>query len=119
MHEQAVITTRQDLKLIMTDVEAGEGELSCPIHVFGGSEDPIISESDLQQWRSRTKADFSVQMLRGGHFYLRDKKPLFETLRPLMSMVSAAFSTSETAKKVRGGQLGTGPAARLRVEGHT
>jgi hypothetical protein len=29
-------------------------------------------------------------MLRGGHFYLRDKKPLFESLRPLMSMVSAA-----------------------------
>jgi len=90
LHEQAVITTRHDLKLIMTDEEAGQGELSCPIHVFGGSEDPIVSESDLQQWRSRTKADFSVQMLRGGHFYLRDKKPLFETLRPLMSMVSAA-----------------------------
>jgi len=31
-----------------------------------------------------------VQILRGGHFYLRDRKPLFETLRPLMSSVLAA-----------------------------
>lgn len=90
LREQAVTITRHDLELLMTDEEAGTGELPCPIHVFGGSEDPIVSEADLQQWRSRTKADFSVQMLRGGHFYLRDRKSLFETLRPLMSTLVAA-----------------------------
>lgn len=90
LHAQAVTSTRHDLKLLRTDVEADNAELSCPIHVFGGDEDPIVKEADLHEWRSRTKSDFSVQMLRGGHFYLRDRKPLFESLRPLMSTLAAA-----------------------------
>jgi surfactin synthase thioesterase subunit len=90
LHEQAVTATRHDLRLCMTDEEDGAAELSCPIHVFGGSEDPLVSESDLHEWRSRTTADFSVQILRGGHFYLRDRQRLFNTLRPLMSTIAAA-----------------------------
>ncbi len=89
LHQRAVSTTRHDLRLCMTDEEDGVAQLSCPIHVFGGSEDPLVSESDLHEWRSRTTADFSVRVLRGGHFYLRDRQPLFETLRPLMSAIAA------------------------------
>lgn len=91
LHEQALTITRHDLKLLKTADQDGDApELSCPIHVFGGSEDPIVKENDLQEWRSRTKADFSVQMLRGGHFYLRNRQPLFDSLRPLMSTAAAA-----------------------------
>jgi surfactin synthase thioesterase subunit len=90
LHERAITVTRHDLRLCMTDQDEDTSELSVPIHVFGGSEDPLVSESDLQEWRTRTSADFSVQMLRGGHFYLRDRQPLFETLRPLMSTIAAA-----------------------------
>ncbi|ORA15723.1 hypothetical protein BST12_21465 [Mycobacterium angelicum] len=88
LHERAVAATRHDLRLCLTDEETNTPELPCPIHVFGGSEDPLVSESDLHQWRSRTTADFSVQMLRGGHFYLRDRHRLFETLRPLMATIT-------------------------------
>jgi surfactin synthase thioesterase subunit len=90
LHERAVTATRHDLRLCMTDEEDDTAELPCPIHVFGGSEDPLVSESDLHEWRSRTTADFSVRILRGGHFYLRDRQPLFETLRHLMSTIAAA-----------------------------
>ncbi len=90
LHERAVTATRHDLRLCMTDEEKDTAELSCPIHVFGGSEDPLVSKSDLHEWRSRTTADFSVQILRGGHFYLRDRQPLFKTLRPLLSTIAAA-----------------------------
>jgi surfactin synthase thioesterase subunit len=90
LHERAVTATRHDLRLCMTDEEDDTATLSCPIHVFGGNEDPLVSESDLHEWRWRTTADFSVRILRGGHFYLRDRQPLFETLRPLMSTIAAA-----------------------------
>jgi surfactin synthase thioesterase subunit len=90
LHERAVTVTRHDLRLCSTDEELGDPELPCPIHVFGGSEDPLVSASDLHEWRSRTTADFSVQILRGGHFYLRDRQPLLDTLRPLMSTIAAA-----------------------------
>jgi surfactin synthase thioesterase subunit len=86
LHDKAVTSTRNDLRLCLTDEEAGEAELSCPIHAFGGSDDPLVSESDLHEWRSRTSAEFSVQILRGGHFYLRDSQRLFATLKPLMSI---------------------------------
>ena len=90
LHERAITATRHDLRLCMIDEEDGTAELSCPIHVFGGSEDPLVSESDLHEWRWRTTADFSVQILRGGHFYLRDRQPLFKTLGPLVSTIAAA-----------------------------
>jgi surfactin synthase thioesterase subunit len=85
LREKAVTATRHDLRLCATDEDAEEQTLSCPIHVFGGSDDPLVSESDLHEWRSRTSGTFSVQILRGGHFYIRDRQPLFATLRPLMS----------------------------------
>jgi surfactin synthase thioesterase subunit len=85
LRQKAVTATRHDLRLCASDEEAEEEPLACPIHAFGGSDDPLVSESDLNEWRSRTSAEFSVQILRGGHFYLRDRQPLFATLRPLMS----------------------------------
>jgi hypothetical protein len=74
----------------MTDDDSDITPLPVPIHVLGGSDDPIVSEADLWQWRARTSAEFSVRTLRGGHFYLADKPRLFEILRPMLSAVAAA-----------------------------
>lgn len=90
LQERALMTARHDFRLCMTDEEESAPELPCPIHVFGGDEDPLVSEADLREWRGRTSADFSVQILRGGHFYLRNRQPLLQTLQPLMSTVTAA-----------------------------
>ena len=73
----------------MTDEEGETGPLSCPIHAFGGVDDPLVSESDLYEWRSRTSEEFSVQILTGGHFYLNDGPRLFAALRPLLSSLPA------------------------------
>ena len=64
--------------------------LPCPIHAFGGSDDPLVMESDLSEWRTRTSGEFSVQILPGGHFYLSDGPQLFTALRPLLSRLPAA-----------------------------
>ena len=56
-----------------------------PIHAFGGSDDPLVSEDDLGEWRSRTSAEFSVQVFDGGHFYLTDATDLFACLRPMLA----------------------------------
>lgn len=85
LRDRAVEAARVDLRLCLTDDEAETVPLSCPIHAIGGSDDPLVRESDLHEWRSRTSAEFSVQILRGGHFYLSDRQLLFATLRPLLS----------------------------------
>jgi surfactin synthase thioesterase subunit len=83
--EKAVAATRIDLRLCMTDEEAETGALPCPIHAFGGSDDPLVSEAELHEWRWCTSEDFSVHILSGGHFYLSDGPRLFAALRPLLS----------------------------------
>jgi surfactin synthase thioesterase subunit len=90
LRESVVQVARNDLRLCMTDDDSDIAPLPVPIHVLGGSDDPIVSEADLWQWRARTSAEFSVRTLRGGHFYLADKPRLFEILRPMLSAVAAA-----------------------------
>ena len=89
LRDRAVAGARIDLRLCATDEEAEAVALPCPIHAFGGSDDPLVTEDDLYEWRSRTSAEFSVHVLHGGHFYLSDGPPLFATLLPLLSRLPA------------------------------
>ncbi|MDT5005273.1 MAG: hypothetical protein QOJ24_2449 [Mycobacterium sp.] len=85
LRDNAVAAARIDLRLCTTDEEAEPVALPCPIHAFGGSDDPLVTESDLHEWRSRTTGAFSVHVLRGDHFYLSDGPQLFATLLPLLN----------------------------------
>jgi surfactin synthase thioesterase subunit len=91
LRDRAVAAARIDLRLCATDEEVEPVALSCPIHAFGGSEDPLVTESDLYEWRARTSGEFSVHVLRGGHFYLSDGPPLFAILLPLLSRLPAVI----------------------------
>ena len=90
LRDRTVAAARVDLRLCTTDEEDEPIALSCPIHAFGGSDDPLVTESDLYEWRSRTSGEFSVHVLRGGHFYLSDGPQLFGALQPLLSRLPAA-----------------------------
>jgi surfactin synthase thioesterase subunit len=89
LRDRAVTAARIDLHLCGTDEEAEPVVLSCPIHAFGGSDDPLVTETDLYEWSSRTSGEFSVHTLRGGHFYLSDGQQLVATLLPLLSRLPA------------------------------
>ena len=89
LRDAAVAAARIDLRMCMTDEDAQPVALTCPIHAFGGSDDPLVTEADLHEWRSRTSGDFSMHILRGGHFYLSEGRQLFATLLPLLSRLPA------------------------------
>ena len=45
-------------------------KLACPITVFGGVDDEI-SRAELDAWQAETTGSFEVEMMQGGHFFLR------------------------------------------------
>ncbi len=83
LRNTAVAAARVDLQLCMSDDDAQPKALPCPIHAFGGYDDPLVGELELSEWRSRTTREFSVRMLSGGHFYLNDAQ-VRSTLLPLL-----------------------------------
>jgi surfactin synthase thioesterase subunit len=88
LRDGAAAATRMDMRLCMTDDDSDFVTLPCPIKAFGGSADPLVSDSELNEWRSRTSAEFSLQILRGDHFYLTDRTQLMAALRPTLSALA-------------------------------
>lgn len=69
-------TLRADFAVIETYIYAPDPPLDCPITAFGGLQDQEASCDDLEAWREQTNAAFSLQMLRGDHFFLHSAQPL-------------------------------------------
>ena len=61
---------RADFEMAETYRHRDAPPLDCPIVVFGGSQDPVVSLEEIEAWRMHTTASFDVQMLDGGHYLL-------------------------------------------------
>lgn len=48
--------------------------LTCPVHAFGGSEDPRVDEDHLKAWAELTTGPCEVEIFPGGHLYLVDER---------------------------------------------
>jgi medium-chain acyl-[acyl-carrier-protein] hydrolase len=44
--------------------------LSCPISVFGSTNDPFVTIAGMHAWRQHTSAKFTIRILGGDHFFL-------------------------------------------------
>ena len=61
-----------DLKLLLSYSQTPNRSLNCPISAFGGLEDPIVSQTEILEWRHHTNSTFKSQMLPGKHLFIRD-----------------------------------------------
>lgn len=65
----AVRLTRADLELCASrDTVPGE-PLACPIDVFHGVGDPLVSLDQAMAWAERTSVSFAAHRFDGGHFF--------------------------------------------------
>ena len=76
-------TFRADLKVCETYLFNEKKPLDIPFHVFGGDNDLLVDQKELQFWKQHTKSDFSLQLFSGGHFYLHSKSRV-----PLLAQIS-------------------------------
>ncbi|GAA4781243.1 alpha/beta fold hydrolase [Streptomyces sanyensis] len=63
----AVRTVRQDLALTEAYLAPGPGPVACPLHVLGGSGDPLVGAEQLDRWRDVAGGPFSRTLHPGGH----------------------------------------------------
>jgi medium-chain acyl-[acyl-carrier-protein] hydrolase len=90
---------RADFAAVQTYVYIAEPPLSCPFTVYGGTEDEPISRAALEGWREHSTGTFSLQMLRGDHFYLHTSESLLAgrilgELAPLAQVRTASSTLS-------------------------
>ncbi len=68
--QHALQVFRADVALCETYEFTPGTLLSCPISVFGGRQDPIVSPETLKQWQPLTRESCSVNLFAGNHFFL-------------------------------------------------
>lgn len=71
----ALGAVRRDLALTESYLGAGPVRVDCPLHVFGGADDPLVSGAQLERWRDCAAAGSTVRVLPGGHDYLFTHAP--------------------------------------------
>ena len=76
---------RSDFELVETyEYQAGE-PLDRPVTVIGGTEDEL-TESELAAWGRHTATPLDLQLLPGGHFYIREQRErLLQLVRERLS----------------------------------
>jgi medium-chain acyl-[acyl-carrier-protein] hydrolase len=69
-------TLRADFKLAETYICSVKSPLSCPITVFGGSEDSLVPQEALEAWKAHTTNSCNLWVLPGDHFFLHTGESL-------------------------------------------
>lgn len=62
---------RADIEAVETYEPPSHPPLPCPVSVFGGTNDHLVSEVGLDEWRRHTTGAFSLTRYQGGHFFIR------------------------------------------------
>lgn len=60
--------------------------LPCPLSVFGGDADPIVTAVELDAWQPLTQSHFARHLFAGDHFYLQGESG------PLLAQIAATLS---------------------------
>lgn len=81
---------RGDFALVETYRHRPGPGLDVPFHVMGGTEDRV-SRHDLAQWGRHTRSTTTLDLLPGGHFYLREQRTA--TLAVLRRLLTAPVTS--------------------------
>lgn len=68
---------RADLEMVETHEYRPSERLSCPISIYGGSQDTDVLLADLHAWREHTSGAFKVRLFPGDHFFIHSANAEF------------------------------------------
>ncbi|MFE5856023.1 thioesterase II family protein [Streptomyces sp. NPDC056500] len=68
---------RGDLALCSDAGGVDRSPLPVPVHAFGGVEDRLVTVPEIREWSAYTTAESAVEVLPGGHFFIREEEDHF------------------------------------------
>jgi len=69
--------------------------VACPIAACVGDRDPEVDVPEMLQWRDESPHDFTLRVVSGGHFYLKD------AASPVLDFIRSDLSTALALTKTR------------------
>ena len=72
-------TVRDDMRICQSYRPSGEPPLPCPLHIFGGHNDPLAPPDTMAAWSSYSAQPQPVRLFAGGHFLFRQPDPRLVT----------------------------------------
>ncbi len=67
-------TLRADFQVFETYEFSPGSQLRCPLSVFGGHEDHLVTSEELAPWADLAASGMCIRMFSGGHFFVRDAR---------------------------------------------
>jgi medium-chain acyl-[acyl-carrier-protein] hydrolase len=92
---------RSDLEIYETYRYVPAAPLDVPILALGGTEDSIVTKSQVLDWSAYTTARFEADMLPGGHFFLQEN--MEQTTDRVRQFLSSIVTPTVQAESIRGG----------------
>ncbi|MEV5511075.1 thioesterase II family protein [Streptomyces orinoci] len=81
---------RADFTALETYRHPEGSSVECPISGYVGDHDPHVPHDGFLRWAEHTKAEFTVQVFEGGHFYIEDQ--VQDVARSILRDLSAFVS---------------------------
>ena len=64
---------RADFEAVATYPQGGEAKMPCPVFAYGGMNDDNVTLDELEGWRDMTRAQCTVRVFPGDHFFLHSE----------------------------------------------
>ncbi|MEV7855230.1 alpha/beta fold hydrolase [Streptomyces sp. NPDC088183] len=77
-------TVRDDLRLCAAAGTVDRTPLPVPLHVFGGSEDRLVTVDEVREWTRYSTAYGETLVVPGGHFFIREEDSFLDRLSALL-----------------------------------
>ena len=91
---------RADFEVLETYRFTAGAPLTCPITVYHGTQDGLVSEHDVVGWEAYSRRAFRLERVDAGHFFLDDPAFLGSFCRELLEIADhAAFGNRATVTK--------------------
>jgi surfactin synthase thioesterase subunit len=104
VRELIIPVLRADLAMVETFRAESSPALNCPVHVFTGRDDGLVSEAGLSAWSGASRVPTRWHEFPGGHFFIWDNGggPVLSTIREVVHTALSRYGAWSSPRRAVG-----------------